>query len=103
MIRPERVSVEPPGTEGENRLPGLVEHAVFLGSFRELRIRILGGSLIKVVLPNDGSPLTYEEGTAVTLNLPADALRVLSPSVVPAEPEAAAPEEAEEKESSDGN
>ena len=49
MIRPERVGVEPAGADGENRLPGLVEHAVFLGSFRELRVRILGGSLIKVV------------------------------------------------------
>ena len=26
MIRPERVGVEPAGAEGENRMPGLVEH-----------------------------------------------------------------------------
>jgi spermidine/putrescine transport system ATP-binding protein len=103
MIRPERVGVEAPGADGENRVPGLVEHAVFLGSFRELRVRILGGSLMKVVLPNDGSPLTYKEGAAVTLNLPADALRVLAPSVVPTEPEAAASEEVEEEESANGN
>ena len=80
MIRPERVGVEPAGADGLNRLPGLIEHSVFLGSFRELRVRILGGSLIKVVLPNDGTPLAYEQGAAVTLHLPSDALRVLRDS-----------------------
>ena len=101
MIRPERVGVEPAGGEADNRLAGLVEHAVFLGSFRELRVRILGGSLIKVVLPNDGGPLPYEQGAAVTLHFPPDALRVLTPSVVPEEESADAAEE--EEESSDGN
>jgi spermidine/putrescine transport system ATP-binding protein len=100
MIRPERVAVEPAGADGENRVPGLVEHAVFLGSFRELRVRILGGSLIKAVLPNDGAPLAYEQGTAVTLHLPQDALRVLAPSVVADEPSAEPPEQ---EESSNGN
>ena len=93
MIRPERVGVEPAGADGLNRLPGLVEHAVFLGSFRELRVRILGGSLIKVVMPNDGAPLAYEQGAAVTLHLPSDALRVLRDSAEPAEPEPPAAEE----------
>lgn len=80
MIRPERVRVEPHGSDGDNRVPGLVEHAVFLGSFRELRVRILGGSLVKAVLPNDGTPLSYEQGAPLTVHLPADALRVLAPS-----------------------
>ena len=110
MIRPERVGVEPAGADGLNRLPGLVEHAVFLGSFRELRVRILGGSLIKVVLPNDGAPLAYEQGAAVTLHLPSDALRVLRDSAadVETEPQAADEEppdtqEEPEEETSDGN
>jgi spermidine/putrescine transport system ATP-binding protein len=109
MIRPERVGVEPAGAEGENRIPGLVEHAVFLGSFRELRVRVLGGSLIKAVLPNDGSPLVYEQGNAVTLHLPQDALRVLresAPTTEP-EPEPSAEEEPAEQpepqEAPDGN
>jgi spermidine/putrescine transport system ATP-binding protein len=101
VIRPERVTVEPPGNDAENRLAGLVEHAVFLGSFRELRVRILGGSLIKVVLPNDGAPLAYEQGAAVTLHFPPDALRVLAPSAVPEEPDADVGEE--EEVSSNGN
>jgi spermidine/putrescine transport system ATP-binding protein len=80
MIRPERVRVEPTGAAGENRVPGLVEHAVFLGSFRELRVRILGGSLMKAIVPNDGAPLAYGEGESLTLHLPPEALRVLAPS-----------------------
>jgi spermidine/putrescine transport system ATP-binding protein len=101
VIRPERVGVEPPGNEGENRLAGLVEHAVFLGSFRELRVRILGGSLMKVVLANDGAPLAYEQGAAITLHFPPDALRVLAPSAVPDEEENEVPQE--EEESAGGN
>jgi hypothetical protein len=100
VIRPERVGVEAAGLNGDNRIPGLVEHAVFLGSFRELRVRIIGGSLIKVVLPNDGGPLAYEEGAAVTLHFPPDALRVLAPS--DADEPSAEPTD-EEKESTDGN
>jgi spermidine/putrescine transport system ATP-binding protein len=110
MIRPERVGIEPAGTDGLNRLPGLVEHSVFLGSFRELRVRILGGSLVKAILANDGVPLAYEQGSAVTLHLPSDALRVLRETAPPAEPEPAAVEErptdtAEEpeEETPDGN
>jgi spermidine/putrescine transport system ATP-binding protein len=83
MIRPERVEVEPHGTGGENRLPGMVEHVVFLGSFRELHVRIVGGELVKAISPNDGSPLPYEQGSPVTLHLPPDAIRVLAPNVAP--------------------
>ncbi len=103
---------DPPGAGGRragraatatNRLPGLVEHAVFLGSFRELRVRILGGSLVKVVLPNDGRPLAYEQGARRYASSSRRRRSAsLAPSVVRTEPEAAAPEEAEE-ESSDGN
>ena len=73
------VRVEPQATDGENRLPGLVEHVVFLGSFRELRVRIVGGALVKVIMPNDGAPHAFEQGAAVTLHLPADSIRVLAP------------------------
>ncbi len=86
MIRPERVRIEPPGGDGDNRLPGLIEHAVFLGGFRELRVRILGGSLIKAIVPNDGTPFGYEEGESLMLHFPQEALRVLAPSAVPDEP-----------------
>jgi len=79
MIRPERVRVEPRGADGDNCLPGMLEHVVFLGSFRELHVRLVGGSLIKAVSQNDGEDPGYEQGDPVTLHLPADALRVLAP------------------------
>ena len=83
MIRPERVGVEPQGTEGDNRLPGLVERAVYVGSAYELHVRLVGGSLLKATIMNDGTPFAYEEGTPVTLYLPPDAVRVLTPSPSP--------------------
>jgi spermidine/putrescine transport system ATP-binding protein len=79
MIRPERVGVEPQGTAGDNRLPGLVERAVYVGVAHELHVRLIGGALLKATIRNDGSPFVYEEGTSVTLYLPPDALRVLAP------------------------
>jgi spermidine/putrescine transport system ATP-binding protein len=101
MIRPERVTVEPPGSEGPNRLPGLVEHSVFLGSFRELRVRILGGSLIKAIAPNDGTPMAYEQGAPVTLHFPSESLRVLEDTSANGQPEAGADEEPAEEPETD--
>ena len=77
MIRPERVRIEPHGTTGENRLPGLVEHLVFLGSFREVRVRLLGGALVTAIQPNDGDTPPYEQGSPVSVHLPIESLRVL--------------------------
>jgi spermidine/putrescine transport system ATP-binding protein len=77
MIRPERVRIEEQGTTGENRLPGLVEHVVFLGSFREVRVRLLGGALVTAVQPNDGTESVQVQGAAVSVHLPAESLRVL--------------------------
>lgn len=79
MIRPERVLVEAQGAEGENRIPGLVERAVFVGSSYELHVRIIGGDVLRASVRNDGATLPYEQGAAVVLHLPADALRVLAP------------------------
>jgi spermidine/putrescine transport system ATP-binding protein len=77
MIRPERVQIEPQGSEGENRLPGLVEHLVFLGSFREVRVRLLGGALVTAIQANDGAESAYPQGSSVSVHLPAESLRVL--------------------------
>jgi spermidine/putrescine transport system ATP-binding protein len=84
MIRPERISVEPHGAEGDNRLPGLVERSVFLGGAYEVHVRVLGGELLRLTVANEGNSLGLEPGTAVTLYLPPDALRVLTPAA-PAE------------------
>ena len=92
MIRPERVRIEDQGTTGENRLPGLVEHVVFLGSFREVRVRLLGGALVTSVQPNDGTESVQTQGAAVSVHLPAESLRVL-----PDAPEPVADESVEDE------
>ena len=73
-------------------MPGIVERSVFLGGSYEVHVRVLGGELLKAMVPNDGSvsAAALEPGAAVCLHLPPDALRVLTTS----EPD----EEAEEAE-----
>ena len=88
MIRPERVRVEPHGTHGENRLPGLVEHLVFLGSFREVRVRLVGGALVTAIQPNDGDAPPYEQGASVSVHMPMESLRVLPEAPAPVAGEA---------------
>lgn len=81
MIRPERIGVAATGTAGSNHLPGMVEHAVFLGGSTELHVRIPGGALLRSSVPNDGSRPELVQGTPVALHLPPDAIRVLRTSV----------------------
>jgi spermidine/putrescine transport system ATP-binding protein len=85
MIRPERIEIEPHAATGDNRLPGVVERSVFLGGLHEVHVRVLGGSLLKATVANDGKQLavSLEQGEAVSLHLPPSGLRVLMPSVVP--------------------
>jgi hypothetical protein len=90
--------IEPHSNTGEERMPGMVERSVFLGGAYEVHVRVLGGELLRAMVPNDGSvaPATLESGAAVSLHLPADALRVLRMSEEPAEEEPAAEPEAAE-------
>ncbi|HEY6378131.1 MAG TPA: ABC transporter ATP-binding protein [Candidatus Dormibacteraeota bacterium] len=77
VIRPERVRLAPHGSPGANRLPGLVERVVYLGSTMQLVVRLVHGPSIQAMVPNAGDDLPYEQGAAVTVELPAQALRVL--------------------------
>jgi ABC-type Fe3+/spermidine/putrescine transport system ATPase subunit len=82
MIRPERIEIEPHAGAGDDRIPGIVERSVFLGGSHEVHVRVLGGELLKATVANDGKPLPVAlgQGEAVSLHLPPDALRVLTPS-----------------------
>jgi spermidine/putrescine transport system ATP-binding protein len=82
MIRPERIEIEPHSNTGEERMPGMVERSVFLGGAYEVHVRVLGGEMLKAMVPNDGDGAgdSLEPGAAVSLHLPPDALRVLMPS-----------------------
>ena len=96
VIRPERVRVEPHGSDGPNRVPAMVERVVFLGSATELILRLATGASLQALLQNDGDAAVgaLAQGTPVHLYLPPDALRVLpdSPSASPAVSASAAEE-----------
>jgi spermidine/putrescine transport system ATP-binding protein len=77
MIRPERVRLEPQGSGGENRVPGMVEAVVYLGFHQDVRVRLASGALVRCDVPNDGSAVEHSSGDPVSVHLPADCLRVL--------------------------
>jgi hypothetical protein len=96
MIRPERIGIEArTDGAGEERLPGMVERSVFLGGSHEVHVRVLGGELLKATVANDGKPLPFglDSGTAVSVHLPPDALRVLKMSEEPQASDQAVAEE----------
>jgi spermidine/putrescine transport system ATP-binding protein len=76
-IRPERIHVEPYETRGANRVPGMVERLVFLGSTTHVYVRLATGAALQTLVRNDGAELPYSQGTPVSVVLPVDALRVL--------------------------
>ncbi len=76
-IRPERVHLQPHETSGANRLPGMIERLVFLGSTTQVFLRLATGSPLQTLVRNDGAELPYKQGTPVSVGLPADSLRVL--------------------------
>jgi spermidine/putrescine transport system ATP-binding protein len=78
VIRPERVELEPHETDpGPNRLPGMVERVVYVGSAVQVLVRVATGETLQVVVTNTGRELPFEQGTPVHLHLPVDAVRVL--------------------------
>ncbi|HEY3105287.1 MAG TPA: ABC transporter ATP-binding protein [Gaiellaceae bacterium] len=89
VIRPERVELEPHGSpSGPNRLPGMVERLVYVGSAVQVIVRAATGEALQALVQNTGRRLPYEQGTPVQVHLPAEALRVL-PAPAQQEPEPA--------------
>jgi len=77
-IRPERVRLEPHGTPGQNRIPGMVERWVYLGNSVQLIVRLETGDTVQALLQNSGDEIPYRAGTPVQVHLPPEALRVLA-------------------------
>jgi len=77
-IRPERVRIEPYEASGPNRVPGMVERLVFLGSSTQIIVRLATGEALQALIQNHGGLPAFQQGTAVQVDLPADALRVLA-------------------------
>jgi spermidine/putrescine transport system ATP-binding protein len=77
VIRPERVVLEPQGTNGQNRVPAMVERVVYVGSTMQVIVHLASGQTIQAWVPNRGEGLGYSGGAAVSAHLPPEALRVL--------------------------
>jgi spermidine/putrescine transport system ATP-binding protein len=84
VIRPERVQLEEQGTVGDNRVPGMVERVVYVGSIMQLIVRLAPGETLQAWVQNQGIALPFQQGMPVSVYLPAEAVRVL------VDPEAAA-------------
>jgi spermidine/putrescine transport system ATP-binding protein len=78
VIRPERVRIEGFGSAGANRVPGMVERLVYLGSSTQVLIRLAAGVQVQALVQNDGSAGELAQGTPVHVHLAPDALRVLT-------------------------
>jgi spermidine/putrescine transport system ATP-binding protein len=76
-IRPERVQLESQGTTGENRVPGMVERVVYVGSIMQVIVHHASGQTLQAWVQNQGEGFAFQQGTAVAVHLPAEALRVL--------------------------
>jgi spermidine/putrescine transport system ATP-binding protein len=77
VIRPERVRLAPFDETGPNRLPGMVDRLVYVGSTTQVIVRLPTGATIQALYQNQGSPPSFDQGTPVSVFLPADALRIL--------------------------
>jgi spermidine/putrescine transport system ATP-binding protein len=85
VARPERVELLGHGTDRENCLPGMVERTVYVGASVQVMVRLATGAQLQASITNTGDPDSYQQGTPVSVHIPADALRVLgSPAAAPA-------------------
>jgi spermidine/putrescine transport system ATP-binding protein len=80
VIRPERVSVSSyaDASDGANRFPGLVDRLVYLGATTQVVVRLAQGATLQALVTNEGRP-AFEPGAPVTVRLPPEALRILTP------------------------
>ncbi|HET9311577.1 MAG TPA: ABC transporter ATP-binding protein [Actinomycetota bacterium] len=76
-IRPERVDLEAQGTNGENRVPGMVERVVYVGSVLQVFVNLAPGERIQAWMQNEGGAVPFASGAPVTVHFPVEALRVL--------------------------
>jgi spermidine/putrescine transport system ATP-binding protein len=78
VIRPERIQVEDGRTDGENRIPGMVERTVYLGPTMQVIVQLPEGRVVQAMIPNRGEEHGFAQGAPVTLRLPPEDLRVLA-------------------------
>jgi len=77
VIRPERVRLEDQGISGDNRIPGMVERVLYVGSTIQVLVHLAHGETLQAWMQNRGGDPPWQQGTAVSVHLPPDAIRVL--------------------------
>jgi spermidine/putrescine transport system ATP-binding protein len=77
VIRPERVRLEDHGTPGDNRIPGMVERVLYVGSTIQVIVHLAPGETLQAWMQNRGGDLPFQQGTPVSVHLPPQAIRVL--------------------------
>jgi spermidine/putrescine transport system ATP-binding protein len=77
VLRPERIQLGPFDDHGPNRVPGMVERCVYLGSTTQVFVRLAPGASVQAMVPNTSGAPDWEQGAPVSVHLPADALRLL--------------------------
>jgi spermidine/putrescine transport system ATP-binding protein len=80
VIRPECVELVEPGLTGSNRLPGMVDRTVFLGSTTQVMVRLPQGAVVQSLITNSSMRDGLTSGQPVTVQLPSQSLRVLATS-----------------------
>jgi ABC-type Fe3+/spermidine/putrescine transport system ATPase subunit len=80
VIRPECVELAAAGLTGANRMPGMVDRTVFLGSTTQVMVRLPHGAVLQSLMTNNAATETYSAGQPVTVCLPAESLRILATS-----------------------
>jgi spermidine/putrescine transport system ATP-binding protein len=95
LIRPERVRLEPRedgGPTRPNRVPGMVERVVYLGSAHQVFVRLATGEPLRAVIQDTGDAPEHAPGDPVSVHLPPEALRVLTDTgTVPVDEDALQP------------
>src|SRR3954453_1507127 len=74
VIRPECVELAEAGLTGTNRLPGMVDRTVFLGSTTQVMVRLPHGGLLQSLITNTAGGDSFTAGQPVTVCLPSEAL-----------------------------
>jgi spermidine/putrescine transport system ATP-binding protein len=80
VIRPECVELAEAGVNGANRVPGMVDRTVFLGSTTQVMVRLPQGAVVQSLVTTNAMRDHLTTGQPVTVHLPSQSLRVLAPS-----------------------
>jgi spermidine/putrescine transport system ATP-binding protein len=96
VVRPERVRLSGPGRGGANAAPGRVTDLVYLGPVTHARVALDQYDVeLEALLTNDGSGNPLGVGDAVDVDLPPEAVHVITgpPEDVPADDQADLPDQ----------